>query len=105
MMRASILTVREMEYVEAARSINSSTWHILSKYIIPNSISPLIVTITMNVGNAILIGAMLSFVGLGVQPPTPEWGTVSFRRPQLYAAVSHAGRVPGCEHNDNGAGV
>lgn len=76
MMRASILTVREMEYVEAARSINSSTWHILSKYIIPNSISPLIVTITMNVGNAILIGAMLSFVGLGVQPPTPEWGTM-----------------------------
>lgn len=76
MMRASILTVREMEYVEAAKSINSSTWHVLRKYIIPNSISPLIVTITMNVGNAILIGAMLSFVGLGVQPPTPEWGTM-----------------------------
>lgn len=76
MMRASILTVREMEYVEAAKSINGSTWHILTKYIVPNAISPLIVTITMNVGNAILIGAMLSFVGLGVQPPTPEWGTM-----------------------------
>ncbi|MBO4326033.1 MAG: ABC transporter permease [Clostridia bacterium] len=76
MMRASILTVREMEYVEAAKSINGSTWHVMRKYIIPNSISPLIVTITMNVGNAILIGAMLSFVGLGVQPPTPEWGTM-----------------------------
>ena len=76
MMRASILTVREMEYIEAAKSINGGTLHILRKHIIPNSISPLIVTITMNVGNAILIGAMLSFVGLGVQPPTPEWGTL-----------------------------
>jgi len=76
MMRASILTVREMEYVEAAESINAGTWNILMKDIIPNAISPLIVTITMNIGNAILIGAMLSFVGLGVQPPTPEWGTL-----------------------------
>lgn len=76
MMRASILTVREMEYVEAAQSINGGTWNILMKDIIPNAISPLIVTITMNIGNAILIGAMLSFVGLGVQPPTPEWGTL-----------------------------
>ncbi len=76
MMRASILTVREMEYVEAAQSINAGTWNVLAKDIIPNAISPLIVTITMNVGNAILIGAMLSFVGLGVQPPTPEWGTL-----------------------------
>ena len=76
MMRASILTVREKEYIEAARSINGKTVHILRKHIIPNAISPLIVTITMNVGNAILIGAMLSFVGLGVQPPTPEWGTL-----------------------------
>ena len=76
MMRASILTVREMEYVEAAQSINAGTWNVLIKDIIPNAISQLIVTITMNVGNAILIGAMLSFVGLGVQPPTPEWGTL-----------------------------
>jgi len=76
MMRASILTVREMEYIEAAKSINGNTWHILKQHIIPNAISPLIVTITMNIGNAILIGAMLSFVGLGVQPPTPEWGTL-----------------------------
>jgi peptide/nickel transport system permease protein len=76
MMRASILTVREKEYIEAAKSINGGTLHILMMHIIPNAISPLIVTITMNVGNAILIGAMLSFVGLGVQPPTPEWGTI-----------------------------
>lgn len=76
MMRASILTVREMEYIEASRSINGGTWHILLRHVVPNAISPLIVTITMNVGNAILIGAMLSFVGLGVQPPVPEWGTL-----------------------------
>lgn len=76
MIRASILTIREEEYIEASKSINGGTWHILMTHVVPNAISPLIVTITMNVGNAILIGAMLSFVGLGVQPPTPEWGTL-----------------------------
>jgi len=76
LMRASILTVREMEYIDAARSINAGNSHIIIKHIIPNAISPLIVSITMNIGNAILIGAMLSFIGLGVQPPIPEWGTL-----------------------------
>lgn len=74
MIRANILTVREKEFVEAARAINGGDGHIIVRHIIPNAISPLIVSITMNIGNSILSGAMLSFIGLGAQPPLAEWG-------------------------------
>ena len=74
MMRASILSIRESEYVSAAKSINASNRHIILKYIIPNAIAPLIVFITMSIGMNVLSGAMLSFMGLGAQPPIPEWG-------------------------------
>ena len=76
LMRASILTVREMEYIEAAKSINCGSAKIIYKHILPNSIAPIIVSITMNVGNCVLAGAGLSFIGLGVQPPIPEWGAM-----------------------------
>jgi peptide/nickel transport system permease protein len=76
LMRASILTVREKEYVEAARAIDASDARIILKHIVPNAMAPLIVEITMGIGNCILMGAMLSFIGLGVQPPTPEWGAM-----------------------------
>ena len=75
-MRASILTVREKEYVEAARAIDASNLNIILKYIMPNAIGPLIVQITMGVGGCIMSGAALSFIGLGVQPPIPEWGAM-----------------------------
>jgi peptide/nickel transport system permease protein len=76
LMRASILTVRETEYIEAARSVNASDGRIIRKHIIPNAIAPIIVNITMGIGNCILAGAALSFVGLGAQPPIPEWGAM-----------------------------
>lgn len=76
LMRASILSVREMEYVEAAKSINATNGRIILKHIIPNSISPMIVSITMGMGNAILAGSAMSFIGLGAQPPIPEWGAM-----------------------------
>lgn len=76
MMRASILSIREMEYVEAAKSINASSARIIRKYIIPNAIAPLIVFVTMNIGMNILAGSALSFIGLGAQPPIPEWGSM-----------------------------
>ena len=76
LMRASILSVREMEYVEAAQSINASSARIIRKHIIPNALSPLIVSITMGIGSSALAGAGLSFIGLGVQPPIPEWGAM-----------------------------
>jgi peptide/nickel transport system permease protein len=76
LMRASILTVREMEYIEAAKAINASNSRIIRKHIIPNAISPLIVSITMSMGASVIAGAGLSFIGLGVQPPIPEWGAM-----------------------------
>ena len=76
MMRAQILTVRDNEYIEAARCCNASNMSILVHHIIPNAISPLIVNITMSIGGAVMSGAGLSFIGLGVQSPTPEWGAM-----------------------------
>lgn len=75
-MRASVMTVREKEYIESAKSVNCPTWRIILKHIVPNAIGPLIVQITMGVGSCILSGAALSFIGLGVQPPIAEWGTM-----------------------------
>jgi peptide/nickel transport system permease protein len=74
--RATILTIRGKEYVEAARAINCSDARIISKHILPNVMAPIIVEITMGVGSCILAGSALSFIGLGVQPPIPEWGSM-----------------------------
>ena len=76
LMRASILSIREMEYVESAKAINAKSSQIIKKYIIPNAIAPLIVSITMSIGMNVLAGAGLSFIGLGAQPPIPEWGAM-----------------------------
>ena len=76
MTRASIMNVRKMEYLEAATSINCSNARIIWKHVLPNALSPLIVQATMGIAGAIMGAAMLSFIGLGVQPPTPEWGAM-----------------------------
>ena len=65
-----------MEYLEAATSINCSTAQIIVKHILPNILAPLIVLMTMSVANNILTASQLSFIGLGVQPPNPEWGAM-----------------------------
>ena len=76
LMRASILTIRTEEYIEAAKMSNLSNSRIIATHIIPNAIAPVLVSITMAVGMNILSGSMLSFIGLGAQPPIPEWGTM-----------------------------
>ena len=76
LIRGSIIQVREMEYVEAARSINAGNGRILLKHIIPNALAPSIVQIALDLGNAILTAATLSFIGLGAQAPLPEWGAM-----------------------------
>lgn len=73
-MRASTLQVRERDYVTAARAIGASTPRILLSEIMPNILNNLIVVITLEMAHAILLEAVLSFLGLGVQPPTPSWG-------------------------------
>lgn len=75
-MRGSVLSVRNQEYVEAARSVGSSDARIIIGHIIPNCMAPVIVQSTLGVASAILSAAALSFIGLGIQPPTPEWGAM-----------------------------
>lgn len=72
--RASVLSARELLYVEAARAMGGRDRFILTRYILPNVVAPLIVTSTLGLGTAILSAAALSFLGLGSPPPTPEWG-------------------------------
>jgi len=72
--RAAVLTIREREFVEAARAIGANDLRIVMRHILPNSLAPIIVESTLGLGNAILSAAGLSFIGLGIQPPTPEWG-------------------------------
>lgn len=73
-MRSSILSVRSQEYIEAARMIGAGDVRIISRHLIPNAIAPVIVQMSLQVAAAILTAASLSFIGLGIQPPTPEWG-------------------------------
>jgi peptide/nickel transport system permease protein len=85
--RASVLSAREEEYVTAARTIGVGSSGILFGHILPNSISPLIVQATLGIGTAIIEVAALSFLGLGAQPPTPEWGSMlSAERNQVFTA-------------------
>ena len=72
--RGSILSIKNKEYIEAARALGASDTRIITKHIFPNAIAPIIVYATMNVGTAIIVEASLSFLGIGVQPPTPAWG-------------------------------
>ena len=76
MTRATVLSERDKEYVEAARSNNASDLRILLKYILPNVSAPLIVGITQSLAAGILAASTLSYIGLGVVPPTPEWGAL-----------------------------
>jgi len=74
--RSLVLGQRSLEYVAAARTIGFSPSHILFRQIVPNALGPLVVLMTLDLGNAILVFAGLSFLGLGVVPPTPEWGSM-----------------------------
>jgi ABC-type dipeptide/oligopeptide/nickel transport system permease subunit len=76
LLRGRILSVGHEEYLEAATTINASPARIMFKHMLPNVISPVIVNTTMSVGSVILEAASLSYLGLGIQPPNPEWGAM-----------------------------
>jgi peptide/nickel transport system permease protein len=85
--RSSVLSVREQAYVEASRALGASNFQILVQRILPNALPPLIVIATLGIATAILDTAALSFIGLGAQEPTPEWGAMLGReRNQLFSA-------------------
>jgi len=74
--RSNVLALREMTYIEAARALGGSDVRILVRHILPNSIRTLLVLLTLGIGSSILAGAALNFLGLGAEPPTPEWGAM-----------------------------
>ncbi len=93
--RASVLSVREMEFVSATRALGGDTMQVLFRRILPNALTPLIVQGTLGIASAILDAAALSFLGLGAQPPLPEWGSMlGAERNQVFTAP-HLVFLPG----------
>ncbi|HET7095110.1 MAG TPA: ABC transporter permease, partial [Thermomicrobiales bacterium] len=86
--RATFLSLRKREFVEAARTIGTGNAAIIVRHILPNSLAPIVVAATLGVGNALITEATVSYLGLGVQPPTPSWGNM------LYNAQSYFFNAP-----------
>ncbi|MEM7124750.1 MAG: ABC transporter permease [Chloroflexota bacterium] len=85
--RANVLSLKEQDFVLAARSLGVRSWRILLRYIVPNTLAPIVVAATLGVGRAIIFEASLSFLGLGVQPPTATWGSM-LNRAQAYLVTA-----------------
>ena len=90
--RAAILSVKDQEFIEAAKAIGAKDHVIILKHVLPNSMAPIIVFATLKVATAIMATASLSFIGLGVQPPKPEWGSMlsggrAYIRDQMYIVM------------------
>lgn len=95
LLRSQVLSVREQEFVEAARSIGASTRTILWRHVLPNSIAPIIVAVSVNFGSAILAESALSYLGVGVQPPTPSWGQMINANLDQWRYHPHLVLIPG----------
>jgi peptide/nickel transport system permease protein len=93
--RASVLTIKKADYVQAARALGASNGRIMLSHVIPNFISPIIVYSTLYMANAILVEAALSFLGLGVQPPTPSWGLMVSSGRDFLLSAPHVATFPG----------
>ena len=93
--RAEILKVRNQEFVEASRAAGASDFTIILKHVIPNCLAPMIVRVTMSIGSAILSCASLSFIGLGISPPTAEWGSMLASGRELIRTAPHICTFPG----------
>ena len=76
LVRAEILSLKEREFVLAARVVGASTFRLMTKHLLPNAMAPVLVSATLGVGGAILTESVLSYLGLGVQPPIPSWGNI-----------------------------
>jgi ABC-type dipeptide/oligopeptide/nickel transport system permease subunit len=90
-----VLSIREQVYVEAARAVGTRDRIILFRHILPNVMVPIIVNATLFLGMAIIFAAGLGFLGVGVQPPEPEWGTMLGAGRSLLFAAPHVATFPG----------
>jgi ABC-type dipeptide/oligopeptide/nickel transport system permease subunit len=94
-LRSTVLTVKEMPYTEASRSMGASHLHTMLHAILPNSFAPVLVYSTLQLSGAILLAAVLSFLGLGVQPPTAEWGIMVSEGRGWLRSAPHIAIAPG----------
>jgi ABC-type dipeptide/oligopeptide/nickel transport system permease subunit len=95
LVRARVLELREVDYIEAARAVGMRQVRILLRHILPNAISVIVIELTLMAGQAVLIGTALGFLGLGVQPPAPEWGAMLGASRQFLDVAPHVAVVPG----------
>ena len=93
--RGSVLGVKKLEYIDAIRAMGASDSRIMFGHIFPNILSPIIVQAALNIGIAIVVTAALSFLGVGIQPPTPEWGTMLYNGRQDMWRAPHLVMIPG----------
>ena len=93
--RSSILSVKDQEFVEAARACGTSDARIILRHIIPNAVGPIIVQATLAMGSSILTISSLSFMGMGIQPPQPEWGTMLYEGRDLIRTSPYLVIFPG----------
>jgi len=95
LIRGSVISLREREFVEAAQALGASNVRIICKHLLPNALSPIIVLGTLFIARAIMMEAALSFLGLGVQPPTASWGNMVSSGRNYLRIAPHISTVPG----------
>jgi len=93
--RGSVLTLKEKEFVEAARALGEGDVTIVVRYLLPNSLAPIIVQTSLRMATVLLTASGLSFLGLGVQPPSPEWGAMLSNARAYMITAPHVATVPG----------
>jgi peptide/nickel transport system permease protein len=93
--RASILSLKEREFVEAALALGSGSSRIMFRHLLPNCLAPIIVQSTLRMATVLLTASGLSFLGLGVQPPTPEWGAMLSNSRSYLIVAPHVATIPG----------
>ncbi len=95
LVRSCVLTIKDSDYIEAARAGGTSTTRIILRHILPNSMGPILVQATLSMGGVILTAASLSFIGLGISPPTPEWGAILTEGQEHLREYPHLVIIPG----------
>lgn len=95
LVRGSILTLREREFILASKTLGATDFTIITRHMFPNVIAPLLVSVTLGVGDSILFEAALSYLGLGIQPPTPSWGNMLFNAQELIYQAPFLAILPG----------
>ena len=93
--RAAVMSVKDQEFIEATRAMGANDFTIITQYIIPNAMAPILVQFTLGIGSSILNVAGLSYIGLGVQPPTPEWGSMLTAAKVYMMDAWHISVIPG----------